>query len=559
MQPNSKFRHIRLLIEKGELSEASTELLILMRELKSDGFDVEDLLEKRKEIVKEASSGDPSISISDLFAKKLLQLLDNLFLRVKESKKNQEEISPEKPKQKSVLTEILERLGLKGRTSKTSPAQRFPRDSNPRQEDTVKSTKEDPPLPAEELVGAEEKYYEEANREDLPKSAEIESKDKKPPPSPPLIAKQAPHTYVNKTVEQEDIVNISLFSPEKVIRGTSFLLTAFAHLYEQAEEVEERMRKADPEASLQGAKTLNLPIRRKSSLEFYLTIENWKIEDSVQVLTWFGVPSSVEFEIHVPAAFEGTQVIGSLLIKGGKGALGRVRFNFQVEDNPSKTSSDTSFAPTNSQNIQQAFFAYAQENAEQVERHSVEMKTQGVEIIDPWKMEGEDWEIKVSDGLVASELYCLFWSQSASDSEEIQVSWQMALGHRLSHPERLPDMLPVLLEKPAPEAPSELAFLNFIHTETKQPAIKDDLSLNTAANLKSQAERFLMNGKEEAFELLYNWFQKDADMMDEILMLQTRWNTLKKKVRIRLLSEAEAQVEERQIIHACLSVIGQVN
>lgn len=300
---------------------------------------------------------------------------------------------------------------------------------------------------------------------------------------------------------------------------------------------------------------MNLPVKRKDVLEFRLCIEDWKIEDSVQVLTWFGIPSSVEFEVAVPKDFEKKQIIGSLLIKGGSGSLGRVRFNFSVEK---EQATDSAFAPTDSQNIQQVFFAYAAENSSQVEKHGIEMKTQGLKIIDPWKMEGEDWEIKVSDGLVESELYCLFWSKEAYDSDEVEISWQMALGHRLSHPKRLPDMLPVLLGEPIPEAPSELAFLNFIHKKTSFPALQEDLAQNAPAAFKSKAEEYLMDGKEEAFELMYSWFQEDEDMLDEILMQHTRWNTLKKKVRIRLLSAAEAKTEEHKIIHACLSIIGRV-
>lgn len=543
MQPSSRFRHIRLLIEEGEHSEALTELLILMRSLKAEGYEIDDLLEQRKMLV--LKSEDPGLG------KRIQNLLNQLWELCNNPVQGMPDGSEEEidslDKGGSILSDIsdfLGKIGLKKKENSSLPPKRSPRlpnkQSHPSDMDQVDES------PADEKVSAEEPL-EEIEEEKLP-----------PPPAPPVIEPLADHTQPVHVEEAEDIVNISLYSPESVKAGDHFLLTAFAHLYEQAAEVEKRIQQADPKASLQGAKTLNLPLKRKSQLVFRLSIENWKIKDSVQNLTWFGIPSSVEFEIAVPSDFEGEQVIGSLLVEGANAALGRIRFNFYVQKDKSSPGGDTRFAPTESQNIEQAFFAYAEQNTSLVAAHKEEMQKRGLEVIDPWKIQGEDWEIKVSDGLLESELFCLFWSQDALDSEEVQVSWQMALGHRLSHPQRLPDILPVVLAEPVAEVPDELAFLNFIHTTTSPDSLQKDLSKNVPASVKSKAETYLLDGKEEAFDILYNWFGGDEELLDEILMLHTRWNTLKKKVRIRLLSESEAKIEENKIIHACLGIVGKI-
>jgi len=119
-------------------------------------------------------------------------------------------------------------------------------------------------------------------------------------------------------------------------------------------------------------------------------------------------------------------------------------------------------------------------------------------------------------------------------------------------------MLPVLLEESVAEIPAELSFLNFIPKSHILQSSEDLLDSNEPAAFKSKAERLLMEGKEEVFEMLYDWFQKDEDILDEILMLHTRWNTLKKKLRIRLITVAESKIEENKIIHASLSIIGKV-
>jgi len=547
MQPSSRFRHIRLLIEKGELSEAHTELLLILRQLRESGYTLSDLFDKRNSFRPESSD----------FASQLIDLLDELIARIKVEDPGKRVEPLPKAKGGSIFSKILDHFKGRDRTSRSSSSK-----PNPEELETALPAQEE----LEEYVkGKEDDYREETSGAEPPEEIGVEemadalpsppSPPRKPPAQPPLIEDIPESTMPVRLDETEDIVNVSVFSPDQVKRSSRFLLTAFAHLYEQSAEVKERMREADPEASLQGAKTLNLPVTRKSQLEFRLSIEDWKIEDSVQVLTWFGIPSSVEFEVKVPEDFTGESAIGSLLVRGGNGALGRVRFNLMIG---SGGGDHAGFAPTDSQNIRQALLAYAPENQAAVEVFFEEMKSQGIEVLDPWRMEGDDWEIKVSDALVESELYCLFWSKAASASTEIQASWQMALGHRLSHAKRLPDMLPVLLEQPIPEVPDELAFLNFMYNKPILKPQPNALFGNTAASTKSEAERYLMEGKEEVFEVLSNWFKADEEMLDEILMQHTRWNTLKKKLRIRLVSAEEAKTEENKIIHACLSIIGRI-
>ncbi|MDW3649743.1 MAG: TIR domain-containing protein [Bacteroidia bacterium] len=545
MTSSARYRQIRLLIRNKKHSEALTEMLMLLRALKKEGISVEKFMERRHELVDLLEDKD--------IGHKITQLLNAIIFHVRSSTSPE---PPPKPKGDSIFSKIFKRWRRKTPSRSEAhdshiPPLRYEKKSGLETEE--EEWEEEASAPIEEWDDTAEESVEEIVEEVEPEPAS------EPPAPPALPATETPSASASRDSRtEEDIVNISLFAPEHVQKNEKFLLTAFAHLYEQKAEVADMMREADPDASIQGAKTLNMPIKRRSRLEFRLSIENWKIEESAQALIWFGVPASVEFEILVPADFERKQAIGSLIIMGEEGQLGRLRFNLQLVEAAAHDNEDGKFAPTHAKAIKKTFLAYAKENTSALDNYRNQLTAEGVSIIDPYQMPGDDWEIKVSDALLETELFCLFWSKAAEDSEEVAISWQMALGQRLDDNRRLPDMLPILIEEPAPEAPDGLEFLNFTSSELRFKAATDISAIENVEDLKRTAEELLMKGKEEFFDLLYLHFKADSDTQQKVMMLQGRWNSMHRMKRIRRLSESEAKKEENRIIHAGLDLIGLV-
>ncbi|MEM8890508.1 MAG: TIR domain-containing protein [Bacteroidota bacterium] len=550
MTSSARYRQIRLLIRNKEYSKALTEMLMLLRALKKEGMAVDKFMRRRLELVEMQEEED--------IGKKITQLLNAIIFYVR---RNTEPEPPPRPKGDSIFSKIFKRWRRKS-TSRSEPLDlpiptpRYEKNIGLETEDEEWEEEAAAPDDVNEIA---EELVEESPPEPDPEPEPEEKPDSAPPAPPAQPASETPSASPSRDSRvEEDIVNISLFAPEQVQKKQRFLLTAFAHLYEQKKEVVDMMKEADPDASIQGAKTLNMPIKRKSRLEFRLSIETWEIEESAQALIWFGVPASVEYEILVPADYEGKQAIGSLIVIGEEGQLGRVRFNLQILDADAQENKDVGFAPTQGKAIKKTFLAYASENADALDSYRTQLKSEGVSIIDPREMPGDDWEIKVSDALLETELFCLFWSKAAEKSDEVAISWQMALGQRLDDRQRLPDMLPILIENPAPEAPDGLEFLNFTSSELTYKPASDVAAIDNVEDLKRTAEDLLMKGKEEFFDLLYLHFESDADTQQEVMMLQSRWNRMKRMKRIRRLSESEAKKEENQIIHAGLDLIGQV-
>ncbi|MEM6800519.1 MAG: TIR domain-containing protein [Bacteroidota bacterium] len=514
MKPSARYRHIRLLIKAGKYSEALTELLLLIRELKAEGMEVADFHRRRTKLAKEEASRDIGEDLS--------QLLNSIIAAVRKEKGTEKH----PPKSGSIFSRIKDAFLPKRKSSSPPPPKTHKRENLP---------------PAPVQVHEDVHMLEDV----AAKEQGEEARDRRPE-----------HTKLEGENPGKDIVNISVFAPEHIQAGGRFLLSAFAYLFEQKEEVIAQAKESDPQASLQAAKSLNLPISRKSLLEFHLSIENWEIEDAAQAIVWFGVPASVEYLIQVPGTYKQPQAFGVLIVKGEGGSLGKIRFNLQLS-NSSKD--DQTFAPTKSTNIKKACLAYAPADTQKVQAFQEDFLTKGIQSLDPWKMKGDDWQIKVSDAVNEADLYCLFWSKAALDSKEVQLSWQMALGQKLDHPERLPDIIPIALEQPLAKVPTQLSFLDFSSPNPRLKDIPTDHIPQNPGELKQLIEQELMDSSEKAFELLYAHFQESEEWGDKILMLHSRWNSLRRMKRIRQIKEADFQEEEKRIIHATLGIIGQID
>src|SRR5262249_34559659 len=73
---------------------------------------------------------------------------------------------------------------------------------------------------------------------------------------------------------------------------------------------------------------------------------------------------------------------------------------------------------------------------------------------------GDRWEKKLYEQINRCDLFLLFWSQAAKDSQWVLRETEYALRHQQENPNSEPDIVPVILEQDVPPPPS-LAQLNF--------------------------------------------------------------------------------------------------
>jgi TIR domain len=71
---------------------------------------------------------------------------------------------------------------------------------------------------------------------------------------------------------------------------------------------------------------------------------------------------------------------------------------------------------------------------------------------------GDRWEKKLYENIDRCDLFLLFWSQAAKDSQWVLKEAEYALAHQQKNPGSEPDLVPVVLEQNVLPPPSLSAF-----------------------------------------------------------------------------------------------------
>lgn len=366
----------------------------------------------------------------------------------------------------------------------------------------------------------------------------------------------SPYAYKYDTC---DWVDVSLYSKNNVFPGKRFLVTAFAHLAEQAEEVERLIHEADPEAIRQGGKTLATAIERTTPLQFHLEIEDWEIDEATQSVIWLGRPASAEFLVKVPDEAR-DEAFGRLIVMSDKGPVGRISFNLTIGEGDKETEKPT-LAVTEVKVYHNTYLAYDKEDHPAVEALEPHFSASG------WKWSPEapgpsevdlDWEVKAIPAIKKSELFVLFWSDAAEASDRVETEWQVALGARLSDKDGLPDILAVNLQNPAPEVPERLSFLSFLPEFTAQlPPLPQILTFSEDdQTLKRLCDEYVSTGDKRVFDILS--FKAEEEDQIEIIGLQNQFNTLRRAELLEEISSDDAKVQRSKINSSILSLVGRL-
>src|SRR5205085_9916407 len=114
------------------------------------------------------------------------------------------------------------------------------------------------------------------------------------------------------TTKQSDDVQCTVFGPKSARPGDQFMMQVFAHLAEQAGELEETAKGWDEGAERFGSKQLGQNIERGRQLFFGLQMPGLEVDEPEQTLTWRGEVDSVQFCVTVPEGFAPKNVLGTL-------------------------------------------------------------------------------------------------------------------------------------------------------------------------------------------------------------------------------------------------------
>jgi TIR domain len=258
-------------------------------------------------------------------------------------------------------------------------------------------------------------------------------------------------------LEEQD-VDCSVFAPPVMSPGSSALVQVFVHLPTQASAAGRMARQFDKLAQRRGVQTLEVPIAHGEHLTFELSIRGIEVVEPVRQLRWLGRPRAVQFEAVVPPDLPvGQRAVASLAVSRHGIPIGSVKFTICIDQGRAGTLHQ--IVGDEAKRYTRAFVSYASEDRAAVLARVQMLRLASIDYFQDIDMDpGERWEQELYRRIDQCDLFLLFWSQAAKDSEWVQREVQYALGLG----KRVPDIRPVVIEGPPVPLPwDELAHLHF--------------------------------------------------------------------------------------------------
>jgi hypothetical protein len=259
-------------------------------------------------------------------------------------------------------------------------------------------------------------------------------------------------------------ITCSLFSVEEATPGDEVFVQVFTHLPMRGFEATNLAKEFDRDASLRQFKSFDVEVNNEARLSFELEIKDIAIDDSVQHLTWRGVTDSVQFIIEIPDSYSKQSLIGKVRVALGNVPIGHLCFKISISSTTGqkKGNDQNNYFPM--KNYRYAFISYASKDRAEVLRR--------VQMLDLLKVRyfqdilslnpGDRWGNELLKQIDLADVFFLFWSSAARDSEWVLKEVEYALGKKKGVDENPPEIYPVLLEGPPfVEPPENLKHLHF--------------------------------------------------------------------------------------------------
>jgi hypothetical protein len=261
-----------------------------------------------------------------------------------------------------------------------------------------------------------------------------------------------------------DEVECSVFAPPRASPGSVLFVQMFAHTPAQTEAAEQLARQFDEQSRRRGFSTLDLPVPRGAELTFHLVLPGLEILKAVEQLVWRGRPGSVQFSVAVPDNFVPGVVIGTALISRDNITVGHIKFKLEVTAGEQLQADNVAPSGVESRRYRKAFISYASADRDEVLKRVQMLRQVGIDFFqDLLDLEpGVRWEQQLYRHIDDSDLFLLFWSSSARQSNWVMEELRYALQRKGTNELAAPEIQPVVIEGPPPTPPpNELAHLHF--------------------------------------------------------------------------------------------------
>ncbi|MDY0170350.1 MAG: toll/interleukin-1 receptor domain-containing protein [Thermoguttaceae bacterium] len=263
--------------------------------------------------------------------------------------------------------------------------------------------------------------------------------------------------------QRREWVECGVFGPRAAPRGRSFLIQVFLYLPRDAERARILATEVDKGAQPHGRKTLEVQLARETRPTIHLDIPGLDVDNPYQSLVWLGQPDSVQFAVHAPHELDVDSVIGRVTVWVEEIPIGCIRFKLEIlAKSDGQQPSEPTHLGDDSRRYERVFLSYASKDRDEVLKRAQALKALRIKFFqDVLALNtGDDWKRSLFKYIDECDLFLLFWSAAAKESEWVLKEVRRAKQRRQTDPDRLPDIHPIVIPPPV-DPPNELADLHF--------------------------------------------------------------------------------------------------
>ena len=253
----------------------------------------------------------------------------------------------------------------------------------------------------------------------------------------------------------QDRVDCSIFAPPVAPPNRFARVQVFLHLQEDFQASKQQALELDPKAILQDKKTLRMMISRGAQVDVLLQADDnaLTIREPHKTTIWTGEPTSVDFLIRLPADGQGEQYVLDTLIFVDGQPIGEMSILLDCEEVADERATQAQLQSRSATPYKKLFLSYSSKD-----RRDVALVAQGYDAVEQEFFldilnlsAGERWERKLYERIDESDLFLLFWSENARQSEWVRREAEHAVKYEAENGR--PRILPFPLDGPPPPIP----------------------------------------------------------------------------------------------------------
>ncbi len=252
-----------------------------------------------------------------------------------------------------------------------------------------------------------------------------------------------PATGTDGTRSEVDLVDFSVFGPTTVVPEASFILEIWAYTRPDRNQVMDLAGRRGRMLELGSRGPIFVPGR--SEITLVLRLDDFELIDSQDTIMWSGDITNVSFIVKTPHGLSPGVYPGQVNILHNGVRLARLIFELTV----GKRQEDQGNINASRQEFRSAFASYASADREEVLRRVQGIRATGIDVfVDVLTLRGgQSWEEELYRHIRTRDIFYLFWSSAARDSEWVAREWHYALNEKgldFIHPIPLvsPDVVP---------------------------------------------------------------------------------------------------------------------